>query len=287
MNSIQPLPQTAAAVSVSGSSWLTVAAAAAEPCLSFGGGTGMTTAIDYGEVAAAYARHRRVHPEVLRSLLAALGPASKVLEVGCGTGNYLLGIRERAGCHCCGTDPSAEMLAQAEAGSGQVVLSRGSAEALDFPAAPFDLVFSVDVIHHVRDRPRFFREAARVLRPGGKVCTVTDSEWIIRNRQPLATYFPETVAEDLARYPTPDQLRAAMGDAGFVRFEERTVEFAAELRDIGPFRDKAYSCLRLISDEAFRRGLSRLEGDVRVGPIAWAPRYCLVWGSKCPDGHGG
>ncbi len=136
----------------------------------------MTTAIDYGEAAAAYARHRRVHPEVLRALLAAVRPASKVLEVGCGTGNYLLAIRERADCHCCGTDPSAEMLAQAEARSGQVQLSRGSAEALEFPAASFDLVFSVDVIHYVGDRTRFFQEAARVLRPGGKVCTVTDSE---------------------------------------------------------------------------------------------------------------
>jgi SAM-dependent methyltransferase len=247
----------------------------------------MTTAIDYGEVAAAYAQHRRVHPEVLRSLLAAVGPASKVLEVGCGTGNYLGAIRERAGCLCCGTDPSAEMLAQAEARSGQVHLSRGSAEALDFPAASFDLVFSVDVVHHVRDRPRFFQEAARVLRPGGKVCTVTDSEWVIRNRQPLAVYFPETVTVDLARYPALGELRTAMGGAGFVQLEEQTVEFVGELSDIGPFRDKAYSCLRLISDEAFRRGISRLEEDVRVGPIVWVPRYCLVGGSKPLDGPGG
>jgi SAM-dependent methyltransferase len=238
-------------------------------------------------VAAAYAQHRRVHPEVLRSLLAVVSPASKVLEVGCGTGNYLSAIRERVDCHCCGTDPSAEMLAQAAAHSGRVQLWRGSAEALDFPAASFDLVFSVDVVHHVRGRLRFFQEAARVLRPGGRVCTVTDSEGVIRNRQPLAVYFPETVAVDLARYPTSAELRTAMSDAGFVQFVEQTVEFAGALSDIGPFRDKAYSCLRLISDDAFRRGIARMEDDMRVGPIAWVPRYCLVWGAKPLAGQGG
>jgi ubiquinone/menaquinone biosynthesis C-methylase UbiE len=237
-------------------------------------------AIDYSELAAAYAQYRRVHPEVLRSLLAAVSTESRILEVGCGTGNYLVTIHETVGCRCWGSDPSLEMLARARAQNGQVQLTRGSAEALEFPSGSFDLVFSVDVIHHVRDRPRFFQEAVRVLRPGGKVCTVTDSEWVIRNRQPLTVYFPETVAVDLARYSTLAELRAAMSDAGFVQLEEQIVEFVGELSDIAPFRNKAYSCLRLISEKAFQRGLAQMEDDVRAGPIAWMPRYCLVWGMR-------
>jgi SAM-dependent methyltransferase len=242
----------------------------------------MSTAIDYDRLAAEYARHRRVHPEVLRALTAAITSASEVLEVGCGTGNYVVAVRERVDCRCCGTDTSAEMLARASARSELVQFSRGRAESLEFPAGSFDLVFSVDVIHHVGDRPRFFREAARVLRPGGRVCTATDSEWVIRNRRPLAAYFPETVDADLARYPTLAELRAAMQDAGFVRLEDETVEFVGRLTDLGPYRDRAYSCLRLIPDVAFHRGLARMEEDLRVGPIRWVPRYCLVWGSKPP-----
>ena len=80
----------------------------------------MATAIDYGQIAAEYAEHRRIHPEVLRCLTSGLRPAAKVLEVGCGTGNYLGTIRERIGCSCWGTDPSAEMLAQAAVRSGDV-----------------------------------------------------------------------------------------------------------------------------------------------------------------------
>jgi SAM-dependent methyltransferase len=240
----------------------------------------MSTAIGYDQLAADYARHRRVHPEVLRCLLGALQPTWKVLEVGCGTANYLLAVRERAGCPCWGVDPSAEMLAQAAARSGDVRLARGAAEALPFPDAFFDLVFSVDVIHHVGDRGRFFREASRVLRPGGVVCTVTDSEWVIRHRRPLAAYFPETVAADLARYPRLEDLRADMRDAGLVAAEERTVEFAYELSDLEPFRARVYSCLRLIPDDAFQRGLARLEQDALAGPVPSVSRYTLVWGAR-------
>jgi SAM-dependent methyltransferase len=172
------------------------------------------------------------------------------------------------------------MLARAADRSERLVLSRGSGEALDFPAASFDLVFTVDVIHHVDDRFGYFREAARVLRPGGRVCTVTDSEWIIRNRQPLSAYFPETVDVDLNRYPTLTELAAAMQDAGLVQVADETVELVGKLIDIGPFREKAYSCLRLIPEDAFQRGIARMEDDLRREPIAWIPRYCLMWGTK-------
>jgi SAM-dependent methyltransferase len=244
----------------------------------------MTTEIDYDQVATEYAQHRCIHPEVLRQLVHGLGPASKVLEVGCGTGNYLVAIRERIGCPCWGIDPSAEMLAQGAARSGQVQLSHGKAEDLDFPAGYFDLVFSADVIHHVGNRTRYIQEAIRVLRSGGRICTVTDSEWIIRHRQPLAVYFPETVNVDLARYPRINDLRSIMQDVGFVECEELTVEFACELSNIEPFRARVYSCLRLIPDGAFQRGMARMEQDILSGSIHCVMRYSVVWGSRPSHG---
>lgn len=148
--------------------------------------------LDYDKLAAEYARHRQLHPQVLRSLLARSGidATSKILEVGCGTGNYVIALQEAAGCTARGIDPSAEMLAKASGRGAPVILARGRAEELAFSDGFFDLVFSVDVIHHVGDRPAYFREARRILKPGGRICTVTDSEWIIRHRQPLSAYFP-------------------------------------------------------------------------------------------------
>ncbi|HWU39545.1 MAG TPA: methyltransferase domain-containing protein [Candidatus Acidoferrum sp.] len=240
------------------------------------------TAFDYDRCAREYSRHRRVHPEVLRRLLldSGLTRGSRVLELGCGTGNYTAAIHKAVGCACWGIDPSGAMLRQARAQCPSARLHLGRAEALPFPAAVFDLVFSVNVIHHVVDRPACFREAYRVLAPGGKVCTVTDSEEIIRTRVPLARYFPETIPVELQRYPSLDCLRELMAHAGFAEPAVVPVESAYSLEDIGSVRDKAFSSLHLISPEAFARGLARLEQDLRRGPIPCVSRYVMLWGRK-------
>jgi len=46
-------------------------------------------------------------------------------------------------------------------------LIEGDAEHLPFPDASFDIVYSWGVLHHSPDTARAFREAHRVLRPGG------------------------------------------------------------------------------------------------------------------------
>jgi ubiquinone/menaquinone biosynthesis C-methylase UbiE len=236
----------------------------------------------YRDIASDYARHRRVHPGVLARLIAT-GPIhrnSRVLEVGCGTGNYIYALDQSVGCLCWGIDPCEQMLVQAMGHSHSVQFICGSAEDLAFPAESFDLVFSVDVVHHLSDRTKAFSEAARVLRPGGRLCIVTDSEDILRNRQPLSVYFPETVAVELSRYPAIDLLRTEMAAAGFVELAETVVEYSTELPDIEPYRAQVFSSLRLISKEEFARGMARLEEDFRKGPIRWVSRYLMLCGAR-------
>ena len=43
------------------------------------------------------------------------------------------------------------------------------AQALPFRDACFDNIFMLDVLHHVENSSRFFAEAARVLKPGGRI----------------------------------------------------------------------------------------------------------------------
>jgi ubiquinone/menaquinone biosynthesis C-methylase UbiE len=236
--------------------------------------------LNYDALAEHYARHRAVHPVVLRALLSGggLAQSSRVLEVGCGTANYAAALHRDAHCMCTGVDPSEAMLARGD-GRG-VRLVAGRAEVLEFAGESFDLVFSVDVIHHVADRPSYHREAHRVLAAGGRLCTVTDSEEIIRGREPLSTYFPETVPIELARYPGAGELQRTMTAAGFGALTEEVVEFRGETSDAAPYRDRAYSCLHWIGDEAFARGLRRMEDDLRGGPIAWISRYVMLWGTR-------
>lgn len=238
--------------------------------------------VNYDKIAAEYARHRQVHPGVLRSLLStgAVGSSSKVLEVGCGTGNYVVAVESLAGCSCWGIDPSGQMLSTARLRSDRVCFRPGQAERLDFSESSLDLVFSVDVIHHVSDRLAYFREAHRVLKQGARMCTVTDSEWIIRQRQPLAFYFPETVDVDLDRYPSISELRETMQRVGLGNVTETLVEFSSQLTDIQPYRERAFSSLHLIPEESLERGIECMEKDLRLGPIQHISRYVLLWGTK-------
>ena len=233
--------------------------------------------MDYDPLAADYAEHRRAQPEILAALSRGLSAQSGVLEVGCGTGNYLLGVWRTTGASCWGVDPSAEMLAVAR-GRGLRVTA-ATAERLPFDDCAFDLVFSVDVIHHVRARPAAVREAFRVLRPGGGICVGTEDEEMIRTRL-HAHYFPETVDVELARYPTVAELREWLAAAGFEAVEEERTETVVTVRDSRAHRAGAFSSMHLISREARRAGLERLDADVARGPIEWPARQLLVWARK-------
>ena len=236
--------------------------------------------LDYDALAAAYARNRRIQPGVLRLLIETgkIGPASAVLEVGCGTGNYSIALREATGCSVTGVEPSAEMLAVAQARRSATEFRQGRAEALPVTDASCDLIFSVDVIHHVSDRAAFFREAARILHPGGRLCTVTDSPEDIRRRRPLSSHFPESVAIELARYPSVEVLRAEMAAAGFGSIWTETTELSYPLTDMQSYRERAYSALHLIPDDAFQRGVDQMERELRAGSITALSLYTLVWG---------
>jgi SAM-dependent methyltransferase len=241
-----------------------------------------TDVLDYDDLAADYARHRHVHPGVLANLIASggLDAGSSVLEVGCGTGNYVTALHDRLGCRCTGIDPSTQMLASARARTDRIAFVRGRAESLEFSDASFDLVYSVDVIHHLADRPAYFREARRVLKPGGRLCTATDSEDDIPRRRPLSSHFPETVAVELERYPRIATLRAKMEGAGFTAIDTEHTELAYDLTDVQPYRDRAFSSLHLIPVDAVARGLARLETDLTRGQIPALSLYTLLWGTR-------
>lgn len=238
--------------------------------------------IDYDKIAHEYAAHRQIHPGVLKSLISdgKIGSSSKVLDVGCGTGNYTAALNQYANCISSGIDPSEQMLSIAKERFPSLSFQIGRAERLDFGIDYFDLVFAVDVMHHVIDRSAYFREAYRVLKNLGRVCTVTDSEWIIRNRKPLSAYFPETVAVDLKRYPTVSETKTLMKETGFCDITDSMVEFPYELIDIGAYEGKAFSSLQLISEEDFQRGLKRMGKDLAEGPIPCVSCYLLIWGIK-------
>jgi SAM-dependent methyltransferase len=240
--------------------------------------------IDFNSYADAYLRNRAVQPMVMQALVAGahLTPGDALLEIGCGTANYLAAIVAETGATGFGIDPAERMLAEARSDPSRAGLDlrAASAEALPFADGAFRFAFSVDVIHHVSDRVRAAREVFRVLAPGGRLCIVTDSHDDITNRIPLASHFPETVPHDLARYPATESIRAELESAGFDEIGFARVAYAYPLANLTPYRERAYSVLRLIPDDAFAAGMTRLERDLIDGPIPACSVYTLIWAAK-------
>jgi ubiquinone/menaquinone biosynthesis C-methylase UbiE len=237
--------------------------------------------LDFDPRAADYARHRKVHPGVVAELVGSglFTPEARILDVGCGTGNYAAALTAATSCRVSGVDPSQRMLDRARAAAQWESLARGNAESLPFGDDSFDVAMSTDVIHHITDRDAYFREAVRVLRPEGHVVTVTDSHENILRRRPLSSHFPETVSVELQRYPPVPQLLEEMARAGFVQPRVVEVSHEYDLDDIQAYRDRAFSSLLMIEDEAFRRGISRLEADLAQGPIPCVSLYTIIWGT--------
>jgi malonyl-CoA O-methyltransferase len=93
-----------------------------------------------------------------------------VLDLGCGTGRHSVWLAS-AGATVTGIDFSEGMLEEArrkpEAGTVRF-LAHDLHQPLPFAAGSFDLVVSGLVLEHLGDLDRFFGEARRVLRPGGR-----------------------------------------------------------------------------------------------------------------------
>ncbi len=242
----------------------------------------MPTRLNYDPIAKEYARHRNADPGVLRQFIERSIPVSDslVLEAGCGTGNHIAALYSATNCHAFGLDYSREMLRAAAARELPLQLFNGAAEQVAVQDNYFDFIYSVDVIHHMRDPQAFYNAAQRALKPGGLLCTVTESQRNIRQRRPLATYFPEFIPIQLQRYLSISSLRTMMRQAGFNTIQETQVEMAFEIDDAQSYRDRACSLLHLIPEQAFQDGLAKLERDLEQGPVPGFSSYTLLWGTK-------
>ncbi len=131
-------------------------------------------AADWDELRALHIPEERVEAAIAE--LAGAGPFHAVLDLGTGTGRMLELLAPRAS-RAVGVDQSPQMLAVArarleKAGLRNVQLRQGDIYALPVERDSYDLVVIHQVLHYLDDPARAVREAARALRPSGRLLIV-------------------------------------------------------------------------------------------------------------------
>jgi SAM-dependent methyltransferase len=156
--------------------------------------------------------------------LADLRPGDVVLDLGSGGGIDVLLSARRAGPtgKAYGLDMTDEMLALAhentrKAGVTNVEFLKGHIEDIPLPDASVDVIISNCVINLSADKERVLREAARVLRPGGRFAV---SDIVVRGEvPPEVRRSVELWIGCVAGALEEQEYRRLLADAGFVDIE--------------------------------------------------------------------
>jgi ubiquinone biosynthesis O-methyltransferase len=103
---------------------------------------------------------------------------ARVLEVGCGSGDFSLHLSRLAKTvTAVDFSPAAVEIARTRqsAHEADVEFRTADAEGLPFGDGEFDVVFSCECLEHLPDPQQALREMARVLRPGGHLVLTTEN----------------------------------------------------------------------------------------------------------------
>ena len=133
-----------------------------------------TQASQWDRLRSLHIAEERVEAEVLAAV--GPGPFRAVLDLGTGTGRMLELLAPRSS-RAVGIDQSHAMLKVARArmervGSRNVQVRQGDIYALPVERDGYDVVILHQVLHFLDDPPRALREAARALRPSGRLFVV-------------------------------------------------------------------------------------------------------------------
>jgi ubiquinone/menaquinone biosynthesis C-methylase UbiE len=229
---------------------------------------------DYEDVAERYDDNedrKRIEPdEMLAELVRGSAPGVNVLDLGCGTGNWLavqtrhfagFGVRWR------GLDPSPAMLRRAETKVHDVELAVGQAEALPFADGSIDYLVTTFAFHHFEDKPRALDEMARVLSPVGRIRIVNIAPsympdwWAYR-------FFPAARAADEERFWRPERFFDELERRGFepmlrIRYQKSYAPLRSLVADV---ERREISELAILPDDAYAAGRDVLRARLEADP---------------------
>ena len=221
----------------------------------------------YDVIGVGYGARRRPDPRLATAIHQALGPGTRLVNVGAGAGSY-----EPADRSVVAVEPSEVMLAQ-HPGSRRV---RGVAEKLPFADRAFDVALAVLTVHHWADPLAGLGELRRVARRQVVFTWDPDHEpklWITRD------YVPAIDALETGRFAPLSRVVEALGAHTVVPFEiphDLTDGFQAAFwrrpeMYLDPSVRAASSTFASLPPEVVEPGIRRLGDDLESG--RWYDRY--------------
>ena len=148
----------------------------------------------YDKIGTHYSTMRQTDPKVAAQLYAELEGATRIVNIGAGTGSY-----EPANVDLVAVEPSAKMIAQRSADA--YPCKQAFAEKLPFEDNSFSHAMTVLSMHHWQDKPSAFNEINRVATNRFVAITwdpQSEPFWLTRD------YFPEIHEMDVAIFPRLD-----------------------------------------------------------------------------------
>lgn len=191
---------------------------------------------------------------------ARLDEKSIILDMGCGTGIYTVGLRDHTSATTCGLDPSAGMLSQAKEKTRFIHWINAVGERLPIRSGVFDCIFSSQVWHHITERQDTANECGRTLNTDGMVVIRTISHEQLR-RKVVFEFFPEIMENQLGVYPSNEEFSRYFKKAGCTSINFQAYELE-RYQDVSLFIEvaqrKLWSMFRPISQEGLERGVHEL-----------------------------
>lgn len=218
----------------------------------------------YDDIGVSYSVTRCTDPKIAQQLFRELQGATRIVNIGAGTGSY-----EPDNVELVAVEPSSEMISQRRTGSHRV--EKAFAEKLPFESNSFSHAMTVLSMHHWENRPLAFSEINRVATE--KFVAITwdpkaDPFWLTRD------YFPEIYEMDKRIFPELEELSEY-----FDEVEMSPLQIPGDCKDgfLAAFWKRPEAYLRSEvrrSTSAFAKirnqseGLKKLEADLASG--RWA-----------------
>lgn len=243
--------------------------------------------INYDLVSKVYDKVRIGDPIIIDKIInrCIINKDTKILDIGCGTGNNTVLIENVTNADIYGIDQSVGMVSKAKGKSSNVEWIIDDAVTLSsISDQEFNIVFMVDVIHHIRDINTMFKNIYRILKKNGKIFIFTDSHEHIKNNRLTSKYFPKTIENELQRYQSTKNIVSSLKSNFFDEIHWEDICYPLQESPgeklIKLAKVKGYSMFHLISQKDIDAGIKKLEHDMSNKEITYTPKTQMIFARK-------